>query len=236
MNTLMDATRIVDRKDEWTTSGSEGARWSARGVQDERLLFWSVCGTSGSSTIADDARGRFLIFLAGTSAGSFVSSRPSLAQSAVVEIRQRSQLTWEQLARVFGVQRRSLHFWARGARPSSENVERILRVLAIVRHVDKGDTERTQAELLHPRGGGVSVFDLLCAGRDEDVQGLLRGAPRALAAASATKWPRRPPSLGRGERERRRGFTPVELLDARHDHTPSLGRSIGAASVPGYKA
>ncbi len=227
MNSVTQPTSAEALNATWTTSGATARR------RDEPLAWWTVYGTSGFSTVADDMQSGFFLFLPGTSPGSFGRSEHSLIQSAVAEIRRRSQLTWEQLARVFGVRRRSLHFWARGARPSAENAERILRVLMIVRQLDTGEPERTRTELLRPRRDGLSIYDVLSAGRDHDVLGLVRGTTLSSSTGPVTKQRRRPPALDSSERERRRGFPPVELLDGRHDETPSLGRVLGAVRIPG---
>jgi transcriptional regulator with XRE-family HTH domain len=215
---------IVEWNDEWTTSGVGRPTPPKRGFQEERLRLWAICGTSGFSAIASDLKNGLFMFLPGTSAGSFVASEPSVLQSAVAEIRRRSQLTWEQLARVFGVQRRSLHFWARGARPSAENAERILRVLAIVRHFDTGDAERTRTELLRPLQTGISIYEMLCANRDDEVVLLVRSGSSRTSPAPPARRARRPPALSASERYRRRGSAPTVLLDARHDAAPSRGR------------
>lgn len=225
---------IVEWNDEWTTSGVGRPTPPKRGFKEERLRLWTICGTSGFSAIASDLKNGLFMFLPGTSAGSVVASEPSVLQSAVAEIRRRSQLTWEQLARVFGVQRRSLHFWARGARPSAENAERILRVLAIVRHYDTGDAERTRAELLKPLQTGISVYEMLCAHREDEVVRLLRSGSSPTPPAPARRA-RRPPALSPSERDRRRGLAPSELLDARHDAAPSRGRLLGSVLIPGLR-
>lgn len=210
-----------------TTSGAPVLTSTRRSTHDERLALLTTYGTSGFSTIAPNAGPGFLLFIPGTSAGSFRRSEPPFVQLAITQIRQRSGLTWEQLARVFGVKRRSLHFWARGTRPSAENTERLLRVLAIVSQLDTGEPEHTRTELLRPRRGDVSAYDALCAGRDYAVVGLVRESRR-----DATKRSRRPPALDSAARDRRRGYSPTELLDALHEGGPPLGRTLGMIPVP----
>ena len=232
MNAVMERT-TAEWNDEWTTSGVGFPPGPKQGFREEPLRLWTACGTSGFGAIANDVSHSFFMFLPGTSAGRVATPEPSVLQSAVAEIRRRSQLTWEQLARVFGVQRRSLHFWARGARPSSDNAERILRVLTIVRHFDTGDAERTRTELLRPLEGGVSAYEMLCASRDDELVRLLRSGSPRLELSPPRR--RRPPSLASAGRDRRRGFTPLELLDARHDTPTPLGRVFGVAPVPGLR-
>lgn len=60
--------------------------------------------------------------------------------AAIREVRERAGLTWEQLARLFGVSRRSVHLWAGGGRMTAANEESLLRVAALVNSM-KGSVE-----------------------------------------------------------------------------------------------
>ena len=55
-----------------------------------------------------------------TTAGGLISVAVP-AGTAIGELRRLSGLTWDQLARLFNVSRRSLHFWASGGEPSIKN-------------------------------------------------------------------------------------------------------------------
>lgn len=230
MNAVTDPPRNPGLNDQWTTSGRVVQRTS---MPNEWIMPWAVGGTHGLSAFADGDIDRFFYFPLGTNSGGWVAvPEPSPMQAAVAELRKRSHLTWEQLARIFGVQRRSLHFWARGTRPSFENTERIQRLLIILRHVDTGDPERTRAQLLRPIQDGTSVYELLCGGRDEEVLAILRSSRRQPQPMSLNERSRRPPALSSEVRERRRGFAPTELLDTKHDDAPALGRLIGSVPIP----
>ena len=61
-------------------------------------------------------------------------------RAAVSEFRRLAGLTWEQLARVFGVARRSLHFWASGPPINAGNEEHLRRLLAVLRQADRAVT------------------------------------------------------------------------------------------------
>lgn len=152
------------------------------------------------------------------------------SRKALTEIRQLSGLTWGQLAYALGVDRRSLHLWARGARLSAENAERLERLRAIVRHLDAGHPDDTRQRLLTAIIGSDSVLDLLAQRRDDEVLGWLRG--------SDTRRPRRrrtPPALAPSERAARRGFSPIELLDARHDEPRRESAYRGAVPIPSFE-
>jgi hypothetical protein len=96
---------------------------------------------------------------------------------AVNELRRRSGLTWDQLAAVFGVSRRSVHFWASGKPLSASNEELLMRFLDLVRNADQGDARRTRTALLESVAGR-SAYDLVLRGRLDEARDLVgRGAP-----------------------------------------------------------
>lgn len=137
--------------------------------------------------------------------GEQVAPERSLAE-AVVEIRRRSGLTWEQLARLLGVERRSVHLWASGRPLNAANAERVGRVLAIVRRADRGTPSATKAWLLGPTASGELPLDLLRAGRFEEL--------RLPAVASA---PARPRPLSETAKIARSPSPPEQLVGARSD-------------------
>jgi DNA-binding transcriptional regulator YiaG len=100
------------------------------------------------------------------------------AGPAISELRRISGLTWDQLARLFGVSRRSLHFWASGKAPTAANEEHLHRLLAITRKIDRGTASENRAALLAVSDEGAP-FDLLAQGQYDRVVALLgEGPPR----------------------------------------------------------
>lgn len=195
------------------------------------LFAWNVVGTSGWSAIDEERFDSLLLFGPGTTSGWLREADPPPSQNVLAELRSRTQLTWAQLARALGVQRRSLHFWARGEKPSAANFERLMGILGIVRAIDRGDPSETTALLLESQGGRPSAFSLLCEGRDDEVLELLVDRDRSTKPEVGR---RRPPRLTREERERRSGgLAPLDRLDALHDvgATP-VGRLIAAVPIP----
>jgi DNA-binding transcriptional regulator YiaG len=84
---------------------------------------------------------------------------------AIHELRLLTDFTWDQIARLFSVSRRSVHLWASGGSMSRENEEHLHRVVGIVRRADRGRTEDNRAALLTPMGeSNRCAFDLLIAG------------------------------------------------------------------------
>lgn len=75
------------------------------------------------------------------------------AASLLAEAHEVSGLTWEQIARYFGVSRRAVHLWASGGRMTASNEEflvHLVRAVASVKHMTPSD--RRQA-LLSPASG-----------------------------------------------------------------------------------
>jgi transcriptional regulator with XRE-family HTH domain len=109
------------------------------------------------------------------------------AGAGIAELRRLSGLTWAQLARLFAVSRRSLHFWASGKPLTPANEERLNRMLATLRRIDRGSALANRALLLGPDRDGQIPFDMLAEGRFEHVASLLGGG--AVAPGPAGKRP-----------------------------------------------
>jgi DNA-binding transcriptional regulator YiaG len=142
-----------------------------------------------------------------TSSGMELVS-PGRAGGDVAELRRLSGLTWDQLAQLFKVSRRSVHFWASGKPMNASNEEQLHRVLAVVRKADRGSASANRSALLAVNEDGFSALDLLSARRyDEALEGFGTGPGRIQR--------RTPPLSGevRGERQPR---PPGELVGALH--------------------
>jgi transcriptional regulator with XRE-family HTH domain len=96
------------------------------------------------------------------------TSSPEATQKALSELRRLSGLTWEQLAKLFNVSRRSLHFWASGQPLSRFNEEHLNRLLGTIRYIDRGSASLNRSLLLRPGSNGNPLFDLLVAGKYEE--------------------------------------------------------------------
>lgn len=116
-----------------------------------------------------------------TNSGLAVESPVAGQVAAIAEIRQRSGLTWEQLASLFGVARRSVHFWASGKAMNASNEVRLNDLLRTVRYIDRGGGGQTRSALMSAQPDGTIPFEVLAEGRFADVMELLgRGkGPRA---------------------------------------------------------
>ena len=136
-----------------------------------------------------------------TSSGTPAASH-SESGAAIGELRRLSGLSWDQLARLFGVGRRSLHFWASGKAMAPSNEEHLHRLLAVARKIDRGSASSNRTALLTASEDGTLPLDLLARAQYERVGALLGlGEPRRMkapalsAAAISTRAPRPPGEL-----------------------------------------
>jgi len=104
------------------------------------------------------------------------------ARDAIFELKRLSGLTWEELATLLSVTRRSLHLWANGTAINTVNEKRLRNVLVTIRELDRGTASENRALLLAPvRDGDITVGDLLQGEHFRDALTLVgRGRGRAL--------------------------------------------------------
>lgn len=145
---------------------------------------------------------------AGAPAAGYRARRSETSDQAVARLRRIAGLTWDQLGELFEVSRRSVHFWASGKPLNAANEARLMRVLAVIQYVDRGDPELTRRVLFEPVGGRVP-FDLLATQKFEEARHILGEGPRHPALA--------PTDLSAAAKEARRPLRPEELADARHE-------------------
>lgn len=148
---------------------------------------------------------------------------PDVTGRAVSELRRVSGLTWEQLAQVFGVSRRSVHFWASGRPMNSANEQHLLKVLDIVREADRGDARSNRAALFTV-SAGTSPFDLLKSQAFEEAGARLgrQGQGRRVELGE----------LDADARAERRPPPPDRLIEAMNDRIHrDAGRGSAARTV-----
>jgi hypothetical protein len=103
---------------------------------------------------------------------------------AIRKAHEDSGLTWDQLAKVFCVSRRSVHSWANGARMNATNVELLMQFLGLLDCIEDASPDGRRSALLAIGADGQSALD-----RFRLSQSQLRGAfsdlprPEALLGA-----------------------------------------------------
>lgn len=137
-------------------------------------------------------------------------------QKAVNKLRKLSGLTWEQLAKLFDVSRRSLHAWASGQQLSQANKQKLDQLLNTIQYINRGSASLNRRLLLEPGSDGRSPFDLLVAGEHKEVKQIL-GFGNA---------PDKPPlkPLSKYADRSRMPPNPADLVDALQD---TIHREVG---------
>jgi DNA-binding transcriptional regulator YiaG len=108
-----------------------------------------------------------------TTSGVTLPSSPEATQKAVNDLRRLSGLTWDQLAKLFNVSRRSLHSWASGERLKPFNEETLNRLLGTIQYINRGNASLNRSLLLQPGSDGRPLLDLLVVGKYEEVKQIL---------------------------------------------------------------
>lgn len=145
------------------------------------------------------------------------------AETAVFELRRLSGLTWDQLARLFSVSRRTVHFWASGKPMNAGNEEHLQRVVAAVRFIDRGSARENRALLVAPTIAGRSALELLAEAKFGDVQAALgQGGGRSRAAMAVPAEAAATPRVAK----------PADLVGAKHERVhKETGRSRPAIAT-----
>lgn len=195
-----------------------------QGTQDWVIGVGGVLSAQRTTTAGSQAVWVFAIAEQTTSGLPAAADNIVSTEQPVAELRRMSGLTWEQLATLFGVARRSVHFWASGKPMNASNEERLSRLLSVVRYINRGSARATRAAIMTAQADGVRPFDLLVADELDEVLERVGAGPQTStptltplsAAAQAARVPP-PPAERIGA-----------LQDTVHDE---VGRSRPAPAV-----
>lgn len=88
------------------------------------------------------------------------AAAPASPKEMLLDLQKQTGLTWSQIARLFGVSRRSVHLWASGKPMRSKHEERLCHLVAVIRPYFADGSEQTKAALLDTRDG-TSLFHKL---------------------------------------------------------------------------
>lgn len=149
-------------------------------------------------------------------------------ECAISELRCLSGLTWEQLAELFDVSRRSIHFWASGKPLTVSHEWKLHHILAVIRELDRGSARANRECLVQVREGGVTLLELLKQGKFEKVLsmgGLGRGRNSYDLAPLAAE-----------DRMMRSPQKPEELVGAIQESLPLADKKVRRARVAKKKA
>jgi DNA-binding transcriptional regulator YiaG len=160
-----------------------------------------IVGTSSGFPAATAAQMR--PFASRTDTGLPTATAPDTV-SILTTLRRRSGLTWDQLAELFAVSRRSVHFWASGRPINAGHLVRLTEAAKLVKRLDHGDPGLTRAALFAPQPDGSTAFSRLKEGRYAECRSMcvpppayrpnlpppapVPSAPVAADVAMTTEW------------------------------------------------
>jgi DNA-binding XRE family transcriptional regulator len=130
---------------------------------------------------------------------------PGINREAVrenlLEVRRLTGFTWDDLADLLQVDRRTLHNWSQGGPVRAANQTRLASLLGALRYIDRGTAESNRIALSEPGMMGVTPLALLSQGRFQEAEiaagrGLDRSATPASAEAQLTDLRIRPLGIG----------------------------------------
>lgn len=98
----------------------------------------------------------------------FTVKEMQTGSAEIMELRRLSGMTWGQLAQLFEVTPRTLHFWASGKRLTASNEERLRRIAETVRQIDRGSARENRDALFTPQLDGIRPIDLIHMGKYGD--------------------------------------------------------------------
>lgn len=124
-------------------------------------------------------------FLSGTTTHASVEAErvtSSRHQENVLDrIKHASGLTWEQIARLMGVQRRSIHNWLNGSTISADHEERLHALEAVVEVASSERSPHETRAWMRNRSRGASIVDLFEAGMVAEALAAVSRQPASVA-------------------------------------------------------
>ncbi len=163
--------------DEWTSSSRRGSIQS---------LARAAVGASSITQARSNVAAFLNDYLRATKRADDVQK--ARASQNVYEIRRLTGFTWERLADLLNVDRRTLTNWVNGSEIRETNREHIARVLSVIRFADRGNAKEN-ASLLEHCSLGVSPFEAIKAKEYSRAQEYLGvGVSRSFASSGESDW------------------------------------------------
>ena len=217
---------LISRKSEQLGTSARGSmRHQNNNHPIVSIVFSSSVRTSSKiTTLYQNLLAASEMTTSGLTLPSTNSNSVETTRIALNQLRKLSGLTWDQLARIFDVSRRSLHSWASGKPLSRFNEEQLNRLLATVQYINRGSASLNRSLLLTPGTDSRLPFDLLVIGEYEEVK-------QILGYGNTPEKPKLAP-LSEDARASRRPQNPADLVDALQEPIHrEVGRSRPARAV-----
>ncbi len=141
-----------------------------------------------------------------TSSGQDVQNIEMFATKTIKDLRNLSGLTWDQLAKIFSVSRRSVHHWDSGSPMNSINQKKLNRVISLLENINFDTPAANRNFLLSSITGEIPV-ELLANEQYE----------KFLQLADIIMVPRETRQLAAEEKAARQPFSPEVLISSRSE-------------------
>ena len=130
-------------------------------------------------------------------------------RQAIMELRRVTGLTWDHIANIFQVSRRSVHNWANGKTMTQSNEEKLHEILSVARRIDTGSAASNRSAFLSKDSSGRSPLEMLTDSKYSD-------AIKTIGVSDTRR--KSPAHLSDEEFNRRKApSSPEQLLDALHE-------------------
>ena len=196
---------------------------------------WVFVALDATRTRTDLLRSELSFLFTGTSPNLGIDLTDLIAlpsnEELLEEVKDRAGLTWEQVGRLLGVSRRSVHKWLRGETMASSNEERLHRLKELVVAAEAGNGFSTRNRLLD-RTNGLSAFELFRSGRMEDALNVVAGHSTVADPFAVLRVPAR--QISQAARAARRGPKLADTLntDPSQEGTPTAYLNPDEAVIP----
>lgn len=118
------------------------------------------------------------------------------AREGIFELRRLTSFTWDDLADLLSVTRRSLHLWANGGPINTPNEKRVRDLLVTMRKLDRGTARENRSLLIAPQPGGGAFSELLRSQKFEKALAMAgQGRGRAMKKSTNEKRATAKPSV-----------------------------------------
>jgi hypothetical protein len=181
-------------------------------------------GTSLSSIYIDEKLICYNAQAASTNTGTlFRSNQEKPVSQMVLEFRQLSGFTWDQIAGIFCVSRQSIHSWASGSQIKDTNLSHLREALSIMEKIDRGSIDKNRL-LFSEKSEEFSIVEMF---KNKAFGNILNIFGKGVGRIS-----NRSSSISEGEWNRKRPPSPESTVDALQDkiHEESkvyrVGKSI----------
>lgn len=140
-------------------------------------------------------------------------------QYDINRLRRLSGLTWDELAYLFDVTKRDIHFWCSGAKISNLHKEYLNEILNLIDYINKGSSSLNRT-LLFSNINNITIIELIKEGKFNEAKELIGKGninikPKLLPLSKEAQTLKIPPN-------------PCDLVDALNDN---LHKDVGISRV-----